>query len=381
MRRTSTSATTAGTLFALVLATGVLPAAEQPIRTDVFVSGTGGYHTYRIPAVILAHEGTLLAFAEGRKTGRADDGDIDLVLRRSTDGGNTWGVMQVVYEEGGDAPITVGNPCPVVDRQTGRVWLPFCRNNDDVFVTSSDDDGQTWAKPHRITASVKRPEWGWYATGPGVGIQLEHGPHAGRLVIPCDHREPVDGRDLKHSHVFFSDDHGQTWKLGGTVDRHTDECQIAELAGGRVLINMRNYWGREGGEPAKGNRRAVAFSPDGGANWQPLRFDETLVEPLCQASLIGYAAEQEGGRTRLLFSNPASRTTRERLTIRLSDDEGRTWPVARLLHEGPAAYSCLTILPDGVIGCLYEAGQRHAYEKIVFARCAWAWLTADDAGG
>ena len=135
-------------------------ADDQSTKTDVFVSGAGGYHSYRIPAVILTPKGTLLAFCEGRKTSRSDHGDLDLVLRRSTDNGKTWTPTQTVYEEGGDAKITIGNPCPVVDQATGRIWLPFCRNNDKVLVTYSDDDGKNWAKPREITDSVKQPSWG-----------------------------------------------------------------------------------------------------------------------------------------------------------------------------------------------------------------------------
>src|SRR5262249_8854591 len=144
---------------------------------------------------------------------RADHGDIDLVLRRSTDRGRTWEPMRLVYEEGGTRAVTIGNPCPVVDRETGTIWLTFCRDNDDVFVTSSTDDGRSWLPPRRITPAVTRPDWGWYATGPGVGIQLRDGPHRGRLVIPCDHGVMNSGRRVMSSHVVFSDDHGRTWTL------------------------------------------------------------------------------------------------------------------------------------------------------------------------
>lgn len=352
-----------------------------PEQTDVFISGRDGYHTYRIPSLIVSKKRTLLAFCEGRKTGRGDHGDLDLVLKRSTDNGKTWSPQQIVYEEGGAAKITIGNPCPVVDRDTGTIWLPFCRNNDRVFITKSIDDGLTWSKPVEITGDVKKPGWGWYATGPGVGIQLRRGTHKGRLVIPCDHREKVDGQWLMFSHVFYSDDHGQTWQLGGSLDRHTDECQVVELTDGRLLINMRNYWERTGKVAERGGMRAIAWSRDGGESWSDLQFDKTLIEPVCQASFIRYSdggnengPSQRDRTTPLLFSNPASRKTRHRLTIRMSTDEGKTWPIARLLHAGPSAYSCLTTLPDGAIGILYERGDKHAYETITFARCSLQWL-------
>jgi sialidase-1 len=242
----------------------------------------------------------------------------------------------------------------------------------------------------------KQPDWGWYATGPGVGIQLRHGPHAGRLVIPCDHRERENGEWVMHSHVFFSDDGGQTWQLGGSAGRHTDECQVVELTDGTLLLNMRNYWGTTGKQPENGNRRALAWSKDGGATWSDVQFDAALVEPICQASLLalpvsaqnhpgveqlrdGSAAEgrlagQSENGARLLFCNPAN-TSRVELTVRLSYDAGRTWPFAQVLNHGPAAYSCLAALPDGRIGCLYERGRQNAYETITFARCALSWLT------
>jgi sialidase-1 len=361
--------------FCLLLVLATDPptrAAEGPAQSDVFVSGKEGYHTFRIPSLLVTPKGTLLAFCEGRKTGREDHGDIDLMLKRSLDGGKTWGPLTLVHEEGGTAKITIGNPCPVVDQSSGVVWLTFTRNNDDVFVMASRDDGKSWSKPEKITAQVKKPGWTWYATGPGVGIQLRRGPHRGRLLIPCDHREPHEGRAATFSHCFYSDDHGKTWKLGENIAPHTNECQVAELAGGAVLINMRNYWGQDGKRPERDKQRAVARSKDGGHSWGELRFEKALPEPVCQASLHRVEVD---GKVRLLFANPASTTTRHRLTVRLSLDEGKTWPFARLLHEGPAAYSCLADLPDGTIACLYERGTRHASEKITLASFSLAWLT------
>ena len=360
---------------AALIAISALPqpmiAGDGPTPSDVFVGGKQGYHTYRIPSLIVTKKGTLLAFCEGRKTGRGDHGDLDLVLRRSGDAGKTWSPMQIVHEEGGSKKITIGNPCPVIDQKTGVIWLPFCRDNDDVFITSSSDDGQTWAKPREITGDVKKSGWGWYATGPGVGIQIQRGPHQGRLVIPCDHREKVAGRDVMFSHVFFSDDRGKTWKLGGSVSPHTDECQLVELTDGSLMINMRNYWGRAGKRPERGNRRAIAFSKDGGETWGEIKFDAALIEPICQASFLRYSWPGEGGKNLLLFSNPASKRGRHHMTVRLSYDEGRTWPVSRLVHQGSSAYSCLTVLPDGRIGMLYE---RDAYKKIAFTAFTLDWL-------
>ncbi|MBW3542786.1 MAG: glycoside hydrolase, partial [Planctomycetes bacterium] len=336
-----------------------------------------GYHTFRIPALLTTKAGTLLAFCEGRTTGRGDHGDIDLVLRRSSDGGQSWGPLELVYEEGDTKKITIGNPCPVVDQGAGTIWLPFCRDNRDVLVTHSEDDGRTWSPPRDITADVKRKHWGWYATGPGVGIQLERGEHRGRLVIPCDHREPLEGRDPTVSHVFFSDDGGKSWRLGGSTELHTNECQVVELSDGRLLLNMRNYWGRDAGRQDRDKMRAISYSADGGETWSPLEFDATLVEPICQASLITLPVR--GSKAPLLvFSNPASPSRRHRLTVRISEDEGETWPHSRLLHEGPSAYSCLAALPGGEIGCLYEGGENDAYEKIIFARFHRSWITGDE---
>jgi sialidase-1 len=358
-------------LVAAVLRAGPCPAAEDgPTQTDVFGAGAGGYHTYRIPSLLVTTKGTLLAFCEGRKDGRGDSGDIDLVLRRSRDGGKTWGPLQVVWDDG---PNTCGNPCPVVDRSTGTVWLLMTHNlgqdteaaivggtakgTRTVWVTKSTDDGETWSKPVEITRAVKKPDWTWYATGPGVGVQLK----GGRLVVPCDHKG--DGGKARGSHVVYSDDGGATWKLGGVVGPDCNECQVAERADGTLLLNMRSFRGN--------NRRLTATSGDGGLTWSKPAEDEALVEPVCQGSLLRYPGE----KGLLLFANPAS-TKRERLTVRLSEDGGKTWRAARLLHEGPAAYSCLAVLPDGTVACLYERGAKHPYETITFARFPLAWLGA-----
>jgi len=340
----------------------------------VFVSGTEGYHTYRIPALCVTAEGTLLAFCEGRKKGRSDSGDIDTVLRRSEDNGRTWQSQTLVWDDG---PNTCGNPCPVVDWATGTIWLLSTWNRGDdhegeivggtaadtrrVFVCRSDDDGRNWSAPVEITASTKKESWSWYATGPGVGIQLRGGPHAGRLVVPCDHKVRGDAVQYR-SHVIFSDDHGETWSLGGSTSDGSNECQVIERADGTLLLNMRRA--RTVSEPY----RIVASSSDGGATWSESAFDKTLIGPRCQASMIRCRPQEDGMGPVVAFSNPAHKTSRIAMTVRASLDEGATWAAARVIHSGPSAYSCLAFLQGRWIACLFEAGRAHPYETIRFER-------------
>jgi sialidase-1 len=363
-RQLAMAALVFSTSFQLEAAPTTVPAKPLALAADVFVAGQEGYHTFRIPSLLVTAKGTLLAFAEGRKNGRADSGDIDLVLKRSNDAGRTWSALQVVAS---DAANTVGNPCPVVDGETGTIWLPMTWNLGQdlerdiiagtskdtrrVMVSSSNDDGVSWSKRVDVTATTKLPEWTWYATGPGVGIQLK----SGRLLIPCDHREV--GSSKYRSHVIYSDDHGKSWKLGGVVGEDVNECQAVELSDESIMINMRSY---------RANRRcrAMSISKDGGASWSGLVDDATLIEPNCQASLVGFAGDARH-KPFVLFCNPASQQKREKLTVRVSHDEGRTWPIAKLIDEGPSAYSSLAVLPDVTVGCLYE---RDNYGKITFVR-------------
>jgi len=354
---------------------------ENLRQMNLWESGEDGYHTYRIPALVQTNSGTLLAFCEGRRNSRSDSGDIDMLLKRSEDGGKTWSEQQVVWDE---ALNTCGNPCPVVDRETGDIWLlmtwnfgigretkiqmGYGRDSRRVFVTVSRDDGITWSVPREITQDVKKPRWNWYATGPGAGIQIENGPYKGRLVIPCDHNE-IGKKRYRYAHVIFSDDHGETWELGGrSPEEKVNECEVVELTGGRLMLNMRNY-GRV--NPV----RQVAISDDGGMTWKDQRFDDALIEPVCQATIRRYTWPGDKSENIILFANPAHTTKRRNMTVRLSYDEGMTWLVSRVLWEGPCAYSCLETFQDGSIGCLYESGEENPYEAITFAQFTLDWLT------
>lgn len=352
-----------------------------PPAQTLFRSSTHGYDTFRIPALLTAANGDLLAFCEGRRDSQSDRGKIDLLLRRSADGGVTWTEPQVVWADGEN---TCGNPAPVVDPASGDVVLLATWNlgtdsekaiiegeSEDtrrVFVLRSHDHGASWSGAVEITAAVKKPEWTWYATGPGAGIALERGPHAGRMVIPCDH---VQGKDF-YSHTIHSDDGGQTWVLGGQAGPGANECEVVELADGRLLLNMRNH------ERSQTHRK-IAFSGDGGATWSDFQSDPVLIEPLCQAAVRRHGWPDAGRPGVLLVSNPACTCFgpdkgRRNMTLRASFDEARTWPVALVLHPGLAGYSDLAVAPDGTICCLYECGDEKYYsERIDLARIRPSW--------
>lgn len=357
-------------LFALLVGAMVVwqpGVLAQPLN-HLFQSGAEGYACFRIPAIVATNKGTLLAFAEGRKNNCGDSGDIDLVLKRSNDGGKTWSALSVVWDDAGN---TCGNPAPVVDRQTGKIVLlstwnlggdrepqiidGTSRDTRRVFVMTSSDDGMTWSAAREITPQVKQPDWTWYATGPVNGIQVRKGKFKNRLIIPCDHIEA--GTKKYFSHTIHSDNGGETWMLGGTTPADkVNESTVAELPGGKLLLNMRNY--------TSVRIRQTSLSRDGGATWSPLRGDTALIEPVCQASLLRY--DYPGRRPFLAFSNPASQTSRTNMTVRISYDHGKTWKRKALVHQGPSAYSNLVVLPNGNLGLLFEGGVKSPYEGIAF---------------
>jgi len=337
---------------------------------DVYICRADGYNTYRIPSIMKTDKGTLLAFCEGRVDNMDDHGTIHLLLKRSEDGGRTWSGASIVWSDGIN---TCGNPCAVQDSQTGIIWLGMNWNKPDVdsyaffkkydgryvYITSSVDDGITWSKPKDITSIVKLPQWGWHATGPGVGIQLD----SGRMIIPFNFSDAAGDLESCGSGVIYSDDHGESWNLGGYTDSiGLDECQVAQLSNGDVMLNARTS---KGCVPY----RRISISQDGGLSWNKVQADEQLPDQNCQGSLICLS---DGT---LVFSNPTGED-RTNLTIRLSYDNGQTWPVKRSLFESYAAYSCLCDLGDGKIGCFYERGVEFPYDRLSFASFDIEWLTS-----
>ncbi len=355
--------------LALLLSFSSVSHCQQPLDY-LFESGTEGYACFRIPAIVTGTQGTVLAFAEGRKKGCSDTGDIDLVMKYSKDHGETWSQLTVIWDDGENV---CGNPAPVVDAATGTIHLLSTWNlgkdhereiidgtSEDtrrIFVMSSTDEGLSWSEPREITPTVKQENWTWYATGPCHGIQLEQGAHKGRLLIPCDHIEATTKK--YYSHSIYSDDQGLSWELGGrTPQDQVNECTVAELSDGRLILNMRNY-------DRSQKSRKVSYSEDGGLTWGDIASDKTLIEPICQASMLMVNSVEEDAPI-LLFMNPADMKSRQNITLRTSLDDGTTWKGSLGLHKGPGAYSDLAQLSNGNIACLYEAGDSSPYQGIVF---------------
>jgi sialidase-1 len=328
---------------------------DLPFRTVLYAQGTEGYNTFKIPTMITAPNGAILAFAEARTEHKDDWSKTDIVVRKSYDKGTTWTPLRVLASEGN---LVMGNACPVTDRNTGYIWLIFCKQNDRVFTMHSNDNGESWTKPIDITKDVKPGDWTWYATGPSHGIQLKDGT----LVIPADHivRRKMQG------HVIYSKDGGRTWRLGGTIPTG-EEGTLAELDNGDLYINIR---------PVKPGYRVTAVSRDKGLTWSDVSYDKALPDPACQGNLI--KIEKPGGSL-YLFTNPADTLHREKMTVRMSDDGCKTWSKSKVLYEGLASYSALSLIDakNGIIGCIFERGANFYAEEIVFTRFPLGYL--DDA--
>jgi len=382
-----------GVLAATVLLaplTAVHPAHATSgcVSSVPYTAGEGGYDTYRIPAAVVTGRGTVLAFAEGRHDGAGDSGDIDVVLRRSTDGGCTWGPLTVVAAGQGD---TRGNPAPVVDPRTGTVVLVTSYNSGAVteaqimrgevtpaqsrrvFVQRGQDDGRRFTPPREITAAVKPPHWRWYATGPGHALALTRGPHAGRLLVPADHSaapppgSPDTGQEPRYygAHALYSDDGGRTWHLGFVDDGYdgvtnANETSAAQLPDGRLYFSSRDQNGSSPGN------RLDAWSSDAGETLDsPYAVQSTLNDvPVVQGSVL----QLPGAQAPLLFSAPSVPTARRAMALWRSTDGGRTFARALTVSDRPAAYSDLVRVDADEVGLLYEAGTKGPYETIEFRR-------------
>ena len=359
--------------FRVVLGLSPKQQPGTPEYVNLFTSGTEGIHTYRIPGLLLSPDSSLLAFCEARKISQDDMSPTDMVLRRSMDSGRSWLPMQTIVQ--GQGVEALMNPCPVIDYNNNTIIL-ICNNANKIsighhqhFQLTSRDNGQTWSEPVDIGPVIRNYD-NTFNPGPGVGLQMK----TGRLIVPGytgDLNE--ESEDEFYSRVLYSDDHGKSWSLGIAVSVPSDECQAVELADGNLILNMRGNMGM--------SCRGVAISEDGGQTWSKVRWDRTLNECPCQASLVRHSIPDLNVKGRILFSNPDNAgekfnvVERTRMTVRVSYDEGETWPVKRLIHHGPSSYSTMVRLPDGDIGLLFEGGEKHRREWIRFARFSLSWLT------
>lgn len=340
------------------------PIAKLLESKDIFISGTEDTHTFRIPALITATNGDLIASVDARRKNGADliwVNDIDIVIKRSSDNGKTWGPMETVIDYGGESEKKpASDPSFILDQETGEI---FCFYNfmDQVkgpkefrlHVQSSKDHGKTWSKPRDITDDIAKPEWKMdfkFITS-GRGVQRRNGDMLHTLV------------NLKRGmHLFGSKDHGKTWETIDTAIKPADESKVIELADESLMINARIN--------GKGFR-GVHRSSDNGKSWKS-EIDMSQVDPGCNGSILRYTSVADGyDKNRLLLCHANSSRGRKNLTVKVSYDEGVTWSKGKVIDSGPSAYSSLTICKDGTIGVLYEPG----YKAVRFARFTLEDLT------
>jgi hypothetical protein len=354
---------------------------------DLFAGGTTingqKYEIYRIPGIVVTYDGTLIAYCEARKTG-SDWADIDILMVRSTDSGQTWSAP-VKLVDGVSTQNTMNNPVMIAERDSNTVHLLYSKEYAETFHLKSTDGGLTWTNPTNpqsnvpadITAAFHESTYQWrvIAVGPGHGIQLD----SGRLLASVWMANGGEAAPTAHSpsvvSTIYSDDHGNSWHIGDIVAADSpelsnpNESTIVQLSNGSVMINMRNN--------DAGNRRAVSISPDGISNWSTPVYDEELIDPLCFGSIVRYSEAGEnsevGDKNRILFVNANSETARENLTLRMSEDEGETWTYSRLLQLGGAAYSDIAVGPDKSIYVFYE---REPYKYLTIKKLGLDWLTS-----
>lgn len=384
-------------ILALILAIILSGTANvQAQDVPVFTSGTEGFKSFRIPAIIKLTDGSLLAFAEGRVDGMSDFGNIKIVTKKSIDGGKTWGPLKIAVINNS---LQAGNPSPVVDLTDpaypkGRIFLFYNTGNAseskvrkgqglrEVWYKTSADGGDSWSAPVNITLQVHRPkqpqinaaynfaeDWRSYANGPGHAVQFASGKYKGRIYVAANHSagEPqshyADGR----AHGFYTDDHGKTFKLSDNINTPGgNEAMAVTLSGNKLMINARNQLGNI-------RERIVAISNNGGENWDTTYFDPQLPDPVCQGSILNIGKVK--GKAVLAFCNAADTVKRDNLTLRISFDEGKTWPISKVIAKNPAgeidgysAYSDIVKLSDTHIGVLYE---KNGYKEIVFQDVSW----------
>jgi len=366
------------TFLVVALADGVVVYEQRDIPSGVPLEGHAAdakKYGYRIPSLCVTDKGTLLAFCE-RRLGLHDHAQNDIVVKRSTDEGKTWGPEIIAVEDG---MHSINDPL-TVQLDSGRILLmharfPYGRHARDAswikradlgyddpkvnvltFLSHSDDDGKTWSKPRDISRQVKPPTW-VNANTPGQMIQLTKSPHKGRVIASLWGTIPGEGKDRTWEIlVAHSDDGGETWQRSEPLKDisgkgYPNECQVAEAANGDLVLISRN----QGGETF----RKKTISKDGGKTWAEIDIDKTLPSVACMGSLIKGPAKPGGGWD--LYASFPSDKGRKDGQIAISKDHGATWQIRKVI-EGPFAYSALQMSPDGrTLLCLYES---HGYKDM-----------------
>ena len=374
----------------LTLSTIITILFVQAQEFAVFTAGQEGYASYRIPAIVKNTNGELIAFCEGRVDHAGDYGNVDIVYKTSKDQGRTWSKLHIAVD---NEKLQAGNPAPVLDRHdpqypNGRLFLFYNTGNThehdiragkgirEVWYITSTDGAKTWSGPVNITAQVHRPrqphinttyrftdDWRAYANTPGHALQFESGMYRGRLYIPANHSESnpkPSGKDY-FAHAFYSDDHGKTFKLAETISfEGSNETMAAQISAEGLYMNTRNQQGHV-------RNRIVSYSSDGGATWDTTFYDKSLPDPVNQGSTLSW---RKGKRYILAVCNAADEQNRDNLTLRISNDQGKTWQINKVIAKAPTGYKgAYTAYSDLVqtgrkhIGVLYE---KDNYKKIVF---------------
>lgn len=369
-------------LFCAAIVSCAAPAPAEPEHTTLFRSGDHGSKYYRIPALVTAADGSLLAVADRRNDSQGDlPNDIDLVLRRSTDNGRTWSDQIVIVRH--DSTGGYGDAALVVDRSSGDVlcifasgcgmWDSRSDHPTHINVARSTDNGLTWSSPERITPQIYGPGCDNPASEPISGLFAASGRalqlRNGALLFAVAAHHTGEKWPPLYNYVCRSDDGGHTWRLlpaPVAAEACGDEAKLAELSDGAWLMSIRN--------PDKDYRR-YALSRDEGASWSEVAEWQDLPDPACNGDILRYSLRSEGAdRDILLHSIPADTAQRRNVSIAVSYDEGRTWPVRRTVWDCPAGYSSLTLLSDGSIGLLTEVGGWDPGFEIRFTRLTLDWL-------
>lgn len=394
----------AATLLAFTLSANSGFSAEAFFEThDLFTAKSDGYALYHIPGILVTAKGTVLAWCEARQKG-GDWDQIEILLRRSTDGGRTFGEPRSIANVPGPktknpfslrmknvnpADVTYNNPVMIAGGE-GTVHFLFCLEYMRCFHSRSSDDGVSFSTPVEITTVFegfrKAYDWKVLATGPNHGIQLRNG----RLVVPVWLSTGTGGNAHRPSvtATIYSDDRGKTWRAGEIAVPCTDEwinpseAVAIELANGSVMLNVRSE--------SKAHRRITTVSRDGATGWSTPGFDEALLEPICMAGIVRMSGGPEGtGKSRILFSNPhnlfrmdgkeepGKSRDRKNVSVKLSYDEAATWPVSKAVEPGWSAYSDIAVAKDGAILCFYGRGAKPGFagDCLTLARFNLEWLT------